>query len=385
MGTRDPIGAATLTAADTVFLSAHRSIRASGIQARIRVPACDPGFDQAVAQAFAAARAAGQAAPLLIGAIPFDKREPSELLIPQSWQAMPGELGDSQPAATQPLPLCARSIPDKPTFKAGVRQAIANFQHSDIRKAVLSRVCELDFAQPVDVDALCQRLWRQNPSAYRFRLPLHDGAQLIGASPELLLRKEGDAITTFPLAGSAKRQADPEQDRATGARLLESRKDHYEHSLVVEDIHRVLAPYCAELTLPPAPSLLSTAAMWHLGTPIHGRLGEANVSALTLARQLHPTPAVCGFPTERARKLIDLIEPFARGVFSGMVGWCDAEGNGEWVVAIRCATVHQRQVRLFAGAGIVADSSPEAEWAETQAKLCTLFNALGVSPTEPTA
>ncbi len=192
------------------------------------------------------------------------------------------------------------------------------------------------------------------------------------------MRKHAGRIHSNPLAGSAKRQQDPVADAAVSAALMASAKDHYEHRLVIDDIERVLRPLCAQLDVPPQPSLLSTGAMWHLSTRIEGVLADPAMTALQVACKLHPTPAVCGHPTRMARKLINLVEPFERGLFTGMVGWCDAEGNGEWAVTIRCGRIHQQRIQLFAGAGIVADSDPASEWAETQAKLQTMLNALGV-------
>jgi isochorismate synthase len=204
--------------------------------------------------------------------------------------------------------------------------------------------------------------------------------ELIGVSPELLVRKRGSRVFSNPLAGSAKRRASPDEDKRTAEALLDSEKDHYEHRLVIDEIRRVMAPECTSLTIPEQPSLLSTAAMWHLSTAIEGELRNPGRSSLQLACQLHPTPAVCGAPTELARKLINLVEPFERGLFTGMVGWCDAAGNGEWVVTIRCGTVVDNCLRLFAGAGIVEASSPASEWAETQAKLGTMLAACGLDP-----
>jgi len=209
-------------------------------------------------------------------------------------------------------------------------------------------------------------------------VPMGEGAELIGVSPELLVRKQDDKVFTNPLAGSAKRCADAVEDRAIGDALLVSAKDQYEHRLVIENIRHVLEPVCRELEVPAAPSLLSTAAMWHLSTALEGTLHDGQTSALQLACQIHPTPAVCGAPTQLARKLIDLCEPQARGLFAGMVGWCDSHGNGEWVVTIRCGIVHQDRIRLFAGAGIVEASCPDAEWNETQAKLGTMLAACGL-------
>jgi isochorismate synthase len=269
-------------------------------------------------------------------------------------------------------------VPGEARFKQAVRQAIANFAHSDIRKAVLSRMLEVELSAPVDGASLFARLSEQNRSGYHFRLPLADGSELIGVSPELLLRKQEGRIYSNPLAGSARRQSDPVRDAQAGNALLASAKDQYEHRLVIDDIARVLAPLCRELNVPAQASLLGTAAMWHLSTPIDGVPADPSASALALACRLHPTPAVCGYPTAQARKLIDLVEPFERGLFTGMVGWSDIDGNGEWAVTIRCGQVHDRRVTLFAGAGIVPDSQPDAEWAETEAKLQTMLQALGM-------
>lgn len=388
--------------ATALFMSAHRCIRASGVAERISVPVDPDGrgdrhFQQCVAHAFSRARARGIANPIVIGAIPFDTRQPSSLSIPLDYEifepAVPGVKSvpgaKSAPGATSaaaaapgpraPLIVSARSLPDADRFQQAVRQAIAHFQLSDIRKAVLSRILDVELTENLDVGQVFARLTAQNPSGFHFRLPLADGSELIGASPELLVRKDAGRIYSNPLAGSAKRRADSAQDRQAGAALLESDKDIYEHRLVIEDIQRVLQPLCRQLDVPHYPALLGTAAMWHLSTRIEGVLADPAMSALQLACRLHPTPAVCGYPTGLARKLISLLEPFERGLFAGLVGWCDAEGNGEWAVTIRCGRIDQNRIQLFAGAGIVADSRPESEWAETEAKLQTMLNALGLA------
>lgn len=367
-----------------LFMSAHRSIRAGGILARVTTPAAggaaiDSALQSEIATAFAKARMAGQKKPVLIGAIPFDVNQPSCLYVPKHHEFFDRADSPAQAAQSEHNPVkTAASLPDEGGFKAAVRQAIANFQHSEIKKAVLSRIFELRLENPVAVEAIMANLLRQNPSGYHFRIPLSNSAELIGASPELLIRKVGDQIHSNPLAGSARRQSDPFEDQRVSNELLASNKDHYEHHLVIDEIRRTLSPYCRALDIPDSPSLMHTAAMWHLSTAIRGELADLATNALQLACALHPTPAVCGYPTRLSRKLIDLVEPFERGLFSGMVGWCDDEGNGEWVVTIRCATVEADTVRLFAGAGIVEASSPEAEWRETEAKLGTMLNAFGI-------
>ncbi len=174
------------------------------------------------------------------------------------------------------------------------------------------------------------------------------------------------------------RSADLGEDVRRAAALLESPKDLQEHAFVVDAIHAALAPYCRDLVVPERPTLVRTAAMWHLATTITGELIDPAVSALELAVAMHPTPAVCGSPTPLAREAIRGIEPFDRGLYTGMVGWGDADGDGEWVVTLRCAEADERTLRVFAGAGVVAESRPESELAETSAKFRTFLDAAGV-------
>ncbi|WP_231759248.1 isochorismate synthase [Microbulbifer elongatus] len=407
-----------------LFMSSHCGIRAHGIYERLCLPvraasetgkpggarlraesesctrstANEQAFHTRLREAFQRARSAGIANPIAIGAIPFDQTRPAQLSIPRSYEMFSRALEVEQSCGLESIQsgakktgaeksarhvLHSNSVPDEARFKQAVCQAIANFKLSDIRKAVLSRVLDLELDGPLDRDAFFQHLLMQNPTGYHFRLPLDDGSQLIGASPELLLRRQGSEVFSNPLAGSARRQVDPEQDRKVSEKLSRSSKDAYEHSLVIEDIRAQLQPLCAELAVPGAPQLMHTRAMWHLSTPIRGILRDPGLTALQVACRLHPTPALCGFPSREAHKLIQLVEPFERGLFGGIVGWCDAEGNGEWAVAIRCGIFTDSHAQLFAGAGIVEDSDPDSEWRETQAKLQTMLSALGVDPEQP--
>ncbi|WP_052469125.1 isochorismate synthase [Pseudomonas massiliensis] len=374
----------TADTAEFLFRSGTRCLRGEGVFSSITTPAATSegqALMAAVEQAFERARAAGIEQPVLMGAIPFDTTEPSCLYVPARYRWVEGEPARPQPGAagSAPTVLSQRSVPDEAGFKAAVSQAIANFRSSTIRKAVLSRMLEVQLDGPVQVENILARLAQQNAQGYHFRIPLPGEGELIGVSPELLVRKRGNRLYSNPLAGSAKRRVDAQEDRSVADALLNSEKDHYEHRLVVEDIRRVLTPHCTQLHIPEQPSLLSTAAMWHLSTALEGELRDPRHSSLQLACKLHPTPAVCGAPTDLARKLINLVEPFERGLFTGMVGWCDAAGNGEWVVTIRCGTVVGDRLRLFAGAGIVEASDPAAEWAETQAKLGTMLAACGLA------
>ncbi len=367
------------------FTSPHRSIRAFGVAERICLSACgaahsDSFLQTAVQDAIDRARQAGQENPIIAGAIPFDIRQPCCLFVPNSYTAFSREslIAEERRCNGAPTVLSMRSLPDKDGFKDAVTRAIASFRAGSMSKAVLSRILEIELAEPVDVAAILTALVKQNPSGYHFKAPLGDGAILLGASPELLIRKDGVSIRSNPLAGSAKRMPDPEQDQLASRTLLQSNKDNFEHKLVVDEIQEALEPVCKALTTPAEPALMNTSTMWHLSTMITGELSSQHTSALQLACRLHPTPAVCGYPTAESRSLIGDLEPFDRGVFSGAVGWCDSKGNGEWAVAIRCGTVHDKTIRLFAGAGIVEASDPEAEWAETEAKLCTMLRAFGI-------
>lgn len=366
------------------FTSGDRELTVTGMLQRIETPAidgenADSVFQKTVAHALDQARKAGQLNPIIVGAIPFDPAEASCLYIPEHAHWQPRSTAASTGGAALPTLLEQKNIPDEQGFKRAVEHAIVNFHHSDVRKAVLSVQRELLFAQDVDVSAMQDNLRAQNQSGYHFRVPMPDGETLIGVSPELLVHKDGPDFVSNPLAGSAKRMADPQEDRRNADWLAASQKDHYEHRLVTEDIASQLGELCTQLNVPQRPSLISTPALWHLSTRIEGTLADPTVSALQLACRLHPTPAVCGFPTERARRLIRFVEPFERGLFTGMVGWCDAQGNGEWVVTIRCGTVKRNRVRLFAGAGIVAASSPDSEWTEVQTKLGTMLRACGLT------
>jgi isochorismate synthase len=200
---------------------------------------------------------------------------------------------------------------------------------------------------------------------------------LVGASPELLLSRRGALVVSAPLAGSVPRSRDASEDEQRAARLLRSAKDRHEHRFVVEQILDGLRPFTTDLHFEREPTVTATHSMWHLSTRISGRLRDLGTSSLRLALALHPTPAVCGTPTERAADFIAAAEPFDRGYFTGTLGHMDATGDGDWIVTIRCAEVGPSGVRVFAGAGIVEHSVPALELEETDAKMQTMLAALG--------
>ncbi|EAB9079845.1 isochorismate synthase EntC [Salmonella enterica] len=377
---------ATLAPDRFFFMSPYRSFTTSGCFARYTEPAVagdspDSPFQQKLRQQFAEAKSQGIANPILVGAIPFDTRQPSSLFIPMEWQCFSRQ--EKQRTARyftdhQSLTVTARkAIPEQDAFEAMVARAAMLTATPDVDKVVLSRLIDITTDMAVDSGALLERMVAQNPVSYNFHVPLADGGVLLGASPELLLRKEGERFSSLPLAGSARRQPDDVLDREAGNRLLASQKDRHEHELVTQAMKQILRDRSTELQLPSSPQLITTPTLWHLGTPFEGK-ANAGENALTLACLLHPTPALSGFPHQVAKKLIAELEPFDRELFGGIVGWCDAEGNGEWVVTIRCAKLQGNQVRLFAGAGIVPASSPVGEWRETGVKLSTMLNVFGL-------
>jgi isochorismate synthase len=250
-----------------------------------------------------------------------------------------------------------QEIPQQDVFMAMVERAAALTATPEVDKVVLSRLIDITTRECVDSGALLERLIAQNPASFNFHVPLSDGGVLLGASPELLLQR-GRSFQLLPLAGSARRQPDDVLDREAGNKLLASGKDRHEHELVTQAMKTVLTPRCRELSLPDSPQLVTTPTLWHLATPIEGT-ALAQENAMSLACLLHPTPALSGFPHQVAKRLIAELEPFDRQLFGGIVGWCDDEGNGEWVVTIRCARLH-RTLRLFAGAGLFR---PPLRWA----------------------
>ncbi|WP_407925505.1 isochorismate synthase [Geminicoccus flavidas] len=323
----------------------------------------------------------GGGAAMLVGALPYDRTRPPHLFQPETVRQV------ERPAAPVGRPLAViRSIatcPDPAQFQAAVADVVDLLASGpELRKVVLSRALDLVVDRPIDVDRLIGRL-ALDEQATVFAVPLPaDRRQaprcLVGATPELLLAKNGAVIQSHPLAGSARRSADSVVDRSAADALIRSDKDRREHAMVVEAILDQLAPCCRELTAPKAPELVATRSMWHLGTPIEGRLKDASISSVRLAALLHPTPAVCGTPRDLADRVIHTHEGYERDFYAGAVGWCDATGDGAWYVSIRCAEITGNHARLYAGAGIVAGSDPSAELEETSAKFTALLRALGV-------
>ena len=258
-------------------------------------------------------------------------------------------------------------------YEVAVAAAVARIAGGDLDKVVLARDLLATAAQPIDPRALLGPLSTRYPSCWTFSV---DG--LVGATPELLVRRTGDHIVSRVLAGTISRGSDAFVDAQHAAELLSSDKDRVEHDLAVRSVADALGPFCSDLVVPRAPEVVRLANVQHLQTDVTGRLANGE-TALDLAAALHPTAAVCGTPTGRARSLIQELERMDRGRYAGPVGWVDARGDGAFGIALRCAQIQPedpRTVRMFAGCGVVAASVPVDELRESQTKLLAMRDAL---------
>lgn len=360
------------------FYSSVRGVLlADGVHATV---GAGPGPRAAAAdRALHAAAAAGLAEPVVVGAIGFGPDAPASLIVPAVVRRSgPSSFdGPRVPAQRTAPDWSVAQRPEPAVYAAGVARALELIGSGELRKVVLARSLELTAPQPVAVPELLARLVHADAGTHAFAVDVTapgDPATrtLVGASPELLVRRHGDEVEAVPLAGSRPRSADP-------APMLTSAKDLHEHAMVADQVAEVLGRFCTGVEVPDRPEIAATATMWHLASRITGRLADPSVSSLAMAEALHPTPAVCGVPLAAARAAITEIEPEDRGYYSGLVGWTDLSGDGEWVVTIRSAEVCGPTVRMFAGAGIVEGSRPDAELAETTAKFRTLLSAIGLS------
>ncbi|MEU1280942.1 isochorismate synthase [Streptomyces sp. NPDC005805] len=366
-------------AGDRFLATPSRTLLAHGVHRE--VPHGPGPLAERVAETLRAAVAERHPSPVVVGAVPFDQSAPAALVVPEVLRAGPALASDPlvglPPAPTPRTAWSVRPEPDPEVYGKGVAAAVARMWEGEFSKVVLARTLELTGPDALDIPAMVQRLARRDPSGHTFALPTGPGRTLLGASPELLVSRRGNRLVSNPLAGSTPRSADLAEDVRRAAALLESAKDLHEHAVVVDAVHQHMARFCSRIEVPPRPTLIRTATMWHLSTTVTGELADPDVSALEVASALHPTPAVCGTPTALARTVIRETEPFDRGFFTGMVGWGNADGDGEWVVTIRCAEAEGRTLRLYAGAGVVAGSEPDAETAETAAKFRTFLDAVG--------
>ena len=331
--------------------------------------------------------------PIAVGSLPFDEGEPATLSVPSiavrrpdpasTWLLALGDAETWEPERVRPrgpsrafAPVHIHPEPEPGRYEEAVAEAIRRIRTGGLGKVVLARSEIVEAGRSLDPKALLARLRAVDPDCYSFAARAEPGRTLVGASPELLLARRGREVTATPLAGSAPRSGDPAADRAAAEALRSSAKDREEHAYVAEAVAAGLAPLCEELARPAEPTLVRTASVWHLATPFRGLLKEPPAGALELVGALHPTPAVCGSPREEARAAIGELESIRRGGYAGPVGWVDAEGDGTWAIALRCAEIEGDRARLFAGAGIVAESVPAKEVEETERKFLAFLESL---------
>jgi menaquinone-specific isochorismate synthase len=327
--------------------------------------------------------------PILFTSFAFDEDQPSVLIIPQivigqkngkSWITWIGE--QSQPDISQ---LKNAAISGEITWDAGsisedrwrnqVAGAIAAIKSDQLEKVVLARDISAHSTVEIDARQVIKRLEIEYPSTWLF---LVDG--LVGATPELLVRLNKSLVTSRVLAGTIRKTGDEDRDLALAASLAKSSKDLEEHEYAVRSVADALAPFCTSTNVPESPFVLHLSNVMHLATDVTGVLNDSAkpTDIFTLISELHPSAAVCGTPTEKAKKLIGELEEMNRGRYAGPVGWIDVHGDGEIAIALRCGQLgdDNKSIRIFAGCGIVAGSDPEKEFAESQAKLMPMRTAL---------
>jgi menaquinone-specific isochorismate synthase len=372
----------------------------------------DPfGLDGAVAQlgaisAIGSTGAPDSPVPVALGSLPFDRRAAGFLVVPELTVmsrpgseatavavGAPGRVADllerardgraphdattASAATAPPDGFHLASARPHEDFLNRVSSALAEIKSGRLDKVVLAREVTVEANRPLRQGDLVGRLRSLHPSCATFAI---DG--FIGASPELLICRQGARIASVPLAGTAARSGDPEADARAEAALFASAKERSEHRAVVETIAAALVPVVEQLEVPEEPVVMELRNVSHLGTHMEGVLSGRQgryPSALELVGLLHPTPAVAGTPVDLALDYLAKAEELDRDRYAGPLGWVDARGDGEWYLGIRSAIVAGSSARLFAGVGIVADSDPAAELAETQLKL-QAFLAAAVRP-----
>jgi menaquinone-specific isochorismate synthase len=372
----------------------HGGLAATGVARRVELPGgvTDPASVAGVADVLGSIDVVDEVGlpgtgPVAIGALPFDPTEPGHLIVPRRVVGRQGDRawvttieggdgdrsGSPTPPGVSPDEFTLTSSMPHTEWRDTVADAVEAIRAGELTKVVLARRVDIRANRPFVICEVLERLTSLYPSCMIFSV---DG--FLGASPELLIRREGDAVDSHPLAGTVARSGDTHGDEALVAALMASPKARHEHQVVIDAIASVLRSSCDRLDVPAQPSVMGLRNVSHLATHITGCLapGSRRPSALDLVARLHPTPAVGGTPTEAAVRYLQKVEGFDRRSYAGPVGWVDARGDGAWALGIRSADVDGATARIYAGNGIVAGSDPVQELAETQLKLQALLAAL---------
>ncbi|MBK7821913.1 MAG: isochorismate synthase [Tessaracoccus sp.] len=363
-----------------------------------RLAAADVWWDQISSQIDHDSEMPGEfgTGPLAVGSFTFDpdrSEERSVLTVPEvilgrrgdiSWMT---KLGNGPFAATVPPVGEPTRAPSGVASLGGamgegvwqriVGEVVSLIRRGEVSKVVMARDLRVRADAPLDLRYLLSRLIDRYPMTWTY---LVDG--MVGATPELLLRRQGGLVTSRVLAGTIWHDPEGSDPLLLAAELAQSHKDSAEHEFAVESVAHALAPYCAAMNVPEAPSVLKLPNVMHLATDITG-VALPGASSVALAAALHPSAAVCGTPTHLAMDIISELESMDRGRYAGPVGWVDMGGDGEWAIALRGGCVRPdtpNEIQLFAGAGVVADSDPAVELEETAAKFIPMLQALGLEP-----
>ena len=328
--------------------------------------------------------------PLLFLSGTFDADEVSVAIIPKvivgqrngrTWVTWIGEASAPEltPAAQPEAPLNLSWVGgaiSPSQWEINVGKALAKIYSGEISKVVLARDLVAQSDLPFDARHIMNKLAENYSSTWIFSV-----ANLVGATPELLVRLNKGLVTSRILAGTIQRTGDDQRDLALAASLARSSKDLEEHEYAVDSVAQTLAPFCSSTNVPETPFVLHLSNVMHLATDVTGVLTDSLAPAdlFTVVRELHPSAAVCGTPRPAAQRVIKEVEAMSRGRYAGPVGWIDSKGEGEIGIALRCAQINStnpREIRLFAGCGIVQGSDPAKEYAESQAKLLPIREAL---------
>jgi menaquinone-specific isochorismate synthase len=375
------------------FLWSRRGdgLAAWGEHRRIEVPLGEGRLNRAkieLQQAFAALDLEPQPVgePIAFGSFTFDEEsQGSVLVIPEvvvtrrAGKAAVTLVGDAEEPELRPAADIARhdfkiryagSTVDEVSWLEAVALAVKEMKAGAFEKVVLARDVKVWAKEEIDLSVLLARLADSFPDCYTFAC-----SGFVGASPELLVSRFGRKVASLVLAGTAPRAEDGSEDAQLGSDLAGSQKDLSEHAPAVVSVVETLGPMTDSISVSDAPFLLKLRNLQHLATSVEGTLTR-DVHVLELVEALHPTAAVCGAPTELAKRAIKRLEGMDRARYAGPVGWTNAAGDGEWAIALRCAEFKGSRGRLFAGGGIVAGSEPEAELEETRVKLRAVQAAL---------
>lgn len=330
--------------------------------------------------------------PILFSSFAFDENEESVLVIPEiivgtrggvSWLTWIGD--KAQPYLPKKAPTIAHTqyswgdgslSPNE--WMSRVATAIGEIEITELEKVVLARDLVAIAQSAIDPRQILNQLSAQYPATWVFAVK-----NLIGATPELLVRLSRGMVTSRVLAGTISKTGDDDKDLALAGSLARSSKDLEEHEYAVRSVADALEPFCTSMNVPESPFVLHLANVMHLATDVTGALMESKntqsqneVDVFSLLARLHPSAAVCGTPTHLAATMISKIEGMSRGRYAGPVGWIDAYGDGEIGIALRCGLISENSIRLFAGCGIVSGSDPAKELNESNAKFAPMRSAL---------